>query len=703
MIHLARLFTRADLAAAPGRGASVAVLLVAAAWLPAASGAQPGYGVALAAVVAFCATLGTVALSEDRTRLLDQNGARPATLGLVAVASVLPPAAAAAVVALGVGLVAAAGPSVAVVLGVTVAAPVVAAPVALWVARRAADDAQGGRRRRGWLLRLTRSLGLAVVALACVVMPPLGLALVALRLSAGAWSTTQLRRAAGALLALAVAGVVTLALGSSTTWWDLAVVLLFGGPGLAVAVAVLGMHVGAAGAALASRAGPRARLALAPLVGRRRALAPLVAVISFVAALSVSEAVVGASFGQREADRERDLPTVTEPAGNRPDQAIAVVPPVDPAALRAIAAEESTESTRAVVIELVGVDLFDQAFPLPLFGRSATLLGSPVSVHRDLDSAVDQPQGVRTTEWIGVVAPDDLEVLGWSAAAPALADGELVLLGRDAPRGLVEVQVLDGSIEHPATGIDGPSGGVLLPGALLSAEAADRLTALRSTARVVVVPAPDVSTPPTQADLVAVATAVGRRARALPSVEPTAITPTEQAFVDLYEVIGGSAGSTTLAGADEIVLFESGPLNDLPMFARTAEEGRGRLVGLVALTVLMTVAGVLLALGATRADDVVLEVQGAPVGFRSAISALQAGAVAGSAAAFAALSGIGVPALAFAIYNGREGGLPDIPLVVPAAVWVSLAAVVVLSVVLSAAVSAGRRPATPDQLAALGA
>ena len=139
----------------------------------------------------------------------------------------------------------------------------------------------------------------------------------------------------------------------------------------------------------------------------------------------------------------------------------------------------------------------------------------------------------------------------------------------------------------------------------------------------------------------------------------------------------------------------------MPGFATTSDEGHGRLVGLAALAVLMTVAGVLLALGAARSDDIMLEVQGAPTGMRSVVSAVQAAAVSTSAAAFAAVAGIGTPALAFRIYN-QDAELPDIPLVVPTAVWAVLVAIPVLAVAISAAIPAARRPAGPDQLAALG-
>ena len=478
------------------------------------------------------------------------------------------------------------------------------------------------------------------------------------------------------------------------------------GAGLAVAVVVLGIHAVSLGAGAASHVGPRARLALAPLVGRRRSLAPLVGVISFVAALAVSEAVVGASFGQREADREQDIPTVTAEAGNRQDQAIAVVPPVDVEALRAIAAERvAGTGAAAVVIEQVG--FVPPPSPDGIFGR---LLAIPV-----LDQGVfvvplpapGQPSGgvPPSGGWLGVVAPEDLAALGWASAAPALDAGEVVLTsGAPGAPATVVLSSFGEIVERPAATVDGPTGGALMPAAIVSDATATALTPARSTARVVVVPAPGAAVTPSTDELVDLAFQIRSDASSLPIVEPQGLSPEQQSAFQLVAALArsssGTAG-TVVAGDDTIVLRESGPLNDVPAFATTAAEGRGRLVGLAALAVLMTVAAVLLALGAARSDDVVLEVQGAPTGMRSAVSAIQAAALATSAAAFAAVAGIGIPALAFRIYD-QDAELPDIPLVVPTAVWVVLVAIPVLAVAISAAIPAARRPAGPDHLAALG-
>ena len=305
MIHLARRITRGDLAAAPGRSAAIAVLLVAAAWLPTTTGTDRGYGLALASVV--CAVLGGLALDEARFRLLEQNGARRSATGLVAAASIVPPAVAATALALGLGLVLSPSPATLDVVLAALLVPVLSAPVAVWVSRRASSDAAAGR-PAGWLPRLGRTTAGALFVLVALAMPALGIALVALKLTAGSWSSSRPRRALGALLAVAIVAAAVEMVGHSSTWWDLGLALLWTGAGLAVAVVVLGIHAVSLGAGAASHVGPRARLALAPLVGRRRSLAPLVGVISFVAALSVSEAVVGASFGQREADREQRHP-----------------------------------------------------------------------------------------------------------------------------------------------------------------------------------------------------------------------------------------------------------------------------------------------------------------------------------------------------------------------------------------------------------
>lgn len=97
----------------------------------------------------------------------------------------------------------------------------------------------------------------------------------------------------------------------------------------------------------------------------------------------------------------------------------------------------------------------------------------------------------------------------------------------------------------------------------------------------------------------------------------------------------------------------------------------------------MTVAVVVLAIGATRAEDEVLRVQGAPEPLRSAVGALQGAVLAGSAAILAAMVGIGMPAAAFRLHNAGSD-LPDIPLVVPGEVAAQLVVLPLLAAGLTA-------------------
>jgi hypothetical protein len=99
---------------------------------------------------------------------------------------------------------------------------------------------------------------------------------------------------------------------------------------------------------------------------------------------------------------------------------------------------------------------------------------------------------------------------------------------------------------------------------------------------------------------------------------------------------------------------------------------------------------VVLALGATRADDAVLELQGARAGLRAAIGAVQAGVITGTAAVLAATVGVALPALAFTVFAGHSSQ-PEIPLVVPAAVPVLLIGLPVVAAALSALLLTGRR------------
>jgi hypothetical protein len=119
---------------------------------------------------------------------------------------------------------------------------------------------------------------------------------------------------------------------------------------------------------------------------------------------------------------------MTADAGNQADQAIVVFAPVDPAPLRAIAAERvAGTGAAAVVIEQVGFpapgmnELFFGALDLSAFGDGVSVFttgpGTPATEDR----------GTSSQWWVGVVAPEDLAALGWSSAGPALDAGQVVL------------------------------------------------------------------------------------------------------------------------------------------------------------------------------------------------------------------------------------------------------------------------------------
>ena len=200
-----------------------------------------------------------------------------------------------------------------------------------------------------------------------------------------------------------------------------------------------------------------------------------------------------------------------------------------------------------------------------------------------------------------------------------------------------------------------------------------------TTAQVVVVPQPgDAGDAPA---LRSAADAIVTRSLDLPPVDVGEV-PGRRVDASVLDVLAQIEAGVML-GDERVVVFESGPLNNVPVLAQTHREGGGRLVGLGALALLMTVAAVGLALGATRPEDVVLRAQGAPGALRSAVGAIQAAVLAGSSCVLAGLVGVGLPALAFRLYNGGSD-LPDIPLVVPAAVPALLAGLPLAAALLAA-------------------
>lgn len=675
MSRLVRRLVVADLRAAPGRAVATAALLAVACLLPAAMSSGSAAGAVVAFAVAVASATGAAATHERRSAVLALNGGGPGVEAGVAAATVAGPGVLAAAMAAAGGRFLFPGPATVTILLVAIVVPVVAAPPAALLLRRgagvppatAAPPSAPGTRWR----HVGRVLVVGVVGL---LSPAVLLAWLAAYLASPRRAHRVPSLVAGLGLALAVVVGTTVMAGSVEDWFSLALTLLVFGPAVAVSVAVLGSAVLDGVGWASTRVGPWSRIALTPLTTRSRSLGPVVGILAVTTSLAAVNATVGASFGQREDDRERTLPTVTAPAGTAPDQAIGTVGPVDPEALRQAASEVAAATgTRAVVLERLGVgatatDRGPGGDPRSLF---------PPTVYLGSDPDADAPI------WLGVVEPPDLASLGLAGAAQDLAAGRVVILepALATPAGTVTVSRAGRApTTLPAAPATGPTGGAELPGGLVSRATAESLGGPIVTARVVVVPAPGRSV---GAETVrAAAYDVVARARGLPPLAPAGLSAAEQTVVDLHAALA-SARDVVHLGSDRVVLASSGPLNDVPVLAGTREEGRARLVALGALALLVTVAGVGLALGASRAEDAMLDVQGAPRVLRSTIGAIQAGVLAGSSSLLAAAVGVGLPALAFRVYNGHAD-LPDVPLVVPAEV----AALLVLLPVVAAAVTA---------------
>ncbi len=482
------------------------------------------------------------------------------------------------------------------------------------------------------------------------------------------------------VLSLVVLGVATVVVGGSATWFDAFVTLIAALPAAAVAVAVLGVVTTDLLAGLAGRIGGVVHLALAPVHLRRAVVAPMIGVVVILTWLSVTDGVVGASFGERERRHvEAEGPARTLPAGDRADEAIVSVPLVEPQALRAVlAGQPPLAGGRAVVVEQVGFGFRDAGVASLLSSESTVRLPDPA------------PPGRRASpDWIGVVEPSDLAALGWATAADDLAAGRIVVFGASAEGLGTEVDVITpaGPVRLPVATVAGLTGGARLPGALVSGAVAAELSPVRTVGRVVVVAAEPTS--PTlleraggQAEL----TALG-----LPDASPSGLGR-DQARFDREQTVRRFVDRSVVLGGDAIVAERvGGPLNAMPLLSGTAASGRRRLAMVAVLPVLMTVAAVVLGLTATRRERSVLDVQGAPPRLRSAVAGLQGAVVGASASLVAGLFGIGMPAAAFAIY-GRGTDLPPIPLVVPGSVVALLVAIPLVSATLAAvgvAVEAG--------------
>lgn len=156
MTHLTVQLVRADLRSAPGRAAAVAVLLGAACLLPSVLSTSDTAGSVLAFTIAFAASSGAIASYERRGAVLALNGGRRSTDAMIAAASMFVPGVAGAAGAVAVGTLLEPGPGAATVVAVALGVPMLAAPIAVWTARRArpapATDAPRGP-SGGWSAR----------------------------------------------------------------------------------------------------------------------------------------------------------------------------------------------------------------------------------------------------------------------------------------------------------------------------------------------------------------------------------------------------------------------------------------------------------------------------------------------------------------------------------------------------------------------
>lgn len=616
----------------PGDLLAVALLLAAAALVPGSPNDLPIAGLALSGVVAVGATAAALAKQYEQRRMLRRNGAGPWLVASVATLAVLIPGSVAAAALLAIATATGAALNVAGVLEICLGVPAATALLlALRVARREASHRPARR-------RLTEAL-------------------------------SGVAKAVSLFLVLAIA----VGLGSSETWFGLALLLFFAGPVLVLAVAVLGSTWTGLLGRHAGTTGPLALLAIGPLRRRRGLLLPLTAVLSVVVSLAAVEGVVGTSFGEREERRLAALSSVEATAGLSGGHAIGAVSAADPDDLVQLAdAVAARDGVHITLVHRIGD------------GGTANLnrptSGLDFSQGPDVHVEEGDPDHYGPS-WIGVVDPEEMQTLGLGEFESALADGQLVVLNPtleesgEQPR-LVHADGAPLEVQPVAASHAGleviPA---RLPGALVSPDIASRMGEPVRGGRVVV-------TSPGGHDLDR--QTLTRSAQTvvdqfhdpdpeLPEVAPAASTEPEPGD-DVAPDLSSFEFLLPVMMGDELVdVSPSGPYNEVPFLAGTREEATQRMLSLGLLAVLVTLAGTVLALGSTRSQDRLLEMQGATIWLRARIGGLQAAVLSGSAAAFAALAGIGLPALSFAVYNGTaRGELPMIPLMVPAEVLAGL-------------------------------
>ena len=679
MTRLALLVARADLRRAPGRALAVGALLFTAAVLPGVLGAGTVAGLALAVVVASSATAGAAAQHERRARVLAESGAGTGAQALVAAAGLVAPGLLAAGAATAVGIVGDGAPGPVPALVVALLVPLAVGTVTAWATAPAASLGRRGTAAVAVLIALTAPLLVVPLVLLAVLIGP--------RLGRARFGVRAAVTIVAAVVTVGAAALMSLA----ESFFDLGAVLLLSAIPLTVAVGWLGTAAVATVGALAARLGPTARLATAPLGRRRRQLGPIAAVVAVVVTLAAAEGVVGASFEAREAARRP--PAVLGRAGTQDLQTIAVTTGIDPDEERAIVAEAAAGTPADVaVIDRVGGGS-TQTAPRGTWSTESPVLDFGAAAETAPEISVPVDSG---PSWVGVVAPDALGPLGLGAHAEALARGDALVLNPDvvALGGRVEVAGAEaGPLTIPVVRAS-ERAGLMLPAVLVSEARAEEIGGLRNGARAVVVAgrgaAPDTAW--SIADRV--------RSRLADTADPSTSkvsgldgTSTFVAFLEHAAPVSG--------GGDLVREVDIAPLDRVPALARTAEQGRGRAVTFGALAVLVALAGTLLVAGGARSDDAVLLVQGAADRHRVTTAVVQTTTVALGGTLLGTVVGLGVPALAIRLYNGRERDVRtlDIPFVVPPALVVLLVAIPVVAAVLAAAVVASRGRATPQLVA----
>lgn len=662
MIRTSVLLVRSDLRTEPGRTVAISLLLAAGVVFPILMSGGGWTGVLPAAALAWAASAGATARNQRTARVLTLNGSGPGVPALASAGTMALPGVACTLITLVAGVVVDAGINVGTAIGVGLVVPVLTA---------AAQSLLGGPRGLRVGNRWMRVLGALVVVLLLVLVPalifPVVLYLVALRRGVRpGW-----RRGAITLGAAVLAAAIAVSLGRTDSWWGLSLQLLVLGIPLVIALFRLGaVGVDLAGA-LGPHLGPRARLATAPLRHRRRAVAPLAMALGLAASLAVMDAVVGASFGQREDHLSTEETVILGRPTLRADQVVVRVSQSDPATVARVAEEETAGTeVRAAVINVLGGSVL-----------------SSVSI----DGAAAGPG------WVGVVTPEDLAALGLEDQVPALARGEAVVLNPTARPidGQIDLTLPGRTISLAAVASPGTVPATELPGALVSPTVADRLDLDVGSARVVLSPTADATAPPP--GLGAMAEAIRRRAVPAAGGQPaTTLDPGAPGNLLKFFAWGNEASDPIVFGDEVTEVGPRGPLNDVPYFAGTRAEGTRSLVVIGPICLVLLGASGLLILGATRYEDTVLSENGASPRLRASLAMAQAGLLATGTTLVAAIAGIGLPALAFRTYNqgNDRGALPIIPLVVPWEVPVGL-----LVLTAAAVASAGLIVATRDRFA----